>query len=631
MANTKPHASQIRYGSGNNTVDKTLKQSVLSFQNYAEASAAAATLPDGQEVKSPDADGRVSFFEVQSGNLVFQYYTDTAVNLNQYVVGDGVADDTAGLLTAISISAGRTLDLGDFQCRVTTPLSITVSGTWIANGARILYDGPVNQNIGVNMTLDGTGLTVQGRLIIDGNSKCAKPLYVGNNSDTLRSFEAPNIVCRNGRKTTSDWGAALLAEGNFEVFDISGGLFENVTMAAGAKDTPGVAGAVVKASSSTRYPRRVYLNDATAKNIFAEGMDYQGDQDGFRVFGPDGAADTHPHKMELFAHNISGIDCAGRVIKTQCDYAEINGVYIERNMTSVVAAWGIDIDVQTGGGFVRGVQAIYRSNVPVTTVLINSTIAGYTDVPSAQVDGVQIINRTATELREVLLLGSRDTTKPPQVFASGFRVIGPLTSFVRSSPLTNTNGLNISVDGMIGAPSLGAFVTDASSSTGRVFGRAVVNLGSPTVPFWRRAGAGQVYEVSSIDCHGWLDDRRLVLATNNPAPTRLGRVAPATGTRTGSEILLSKELVDGEIWTLPAHGWNNDGLYLIKVGFTHTDFAILSAGTTGIVTVAAGSSFQVGSTTEPTTGNYRVWTSATGLFIANRSGSTRMVTVKAIG
>lgn len=50
MANTKPLASQVRYGTGNNTVDKALKKSILSFNTLSEAQAAAATLPDGSSV-----------------------------------------------------------------------------------------------------------------------------------------------------------------------------------------------------------------------------------------------------------------------------------------------------------------------------------------------------------------------------------------------------------------------------------------------------------------------------------------------------------------------------------------------------------------------------------------------------
>lgn len=46
-------------------------KAILSYPDYAAASAAAATLPDGQEIKAPNSDGRLSLFKVQSGGLVF--------------------------------------------------------------------------------------------------------------------------------------------------------------------------------------------------------------------------------------------------------------------------------------------------------------------------------------------------------------------------------------------------------------------------------------------------------------------------------------------------------------------------------------------------------------------------------
>ena len=68
MANTKPLASQVKYGSGNNTVDKTLKKSILSFPTLVEAQAAATTLPDGQVV---DVESEQKRYRVIDGALEF--------------------------------------------------------------------------------------------------------------------------------------------------------------------------------------------------------------------------------------------------------------------------------------------------------------------------------------------------------------------------------------------------------------------------------------------------------------------------------------------------------------------------------------------------------------------------------
>lgn len=603
---------------------------LLVFDTLVAAEAAAAVLPDGQIVKAPDLNGRQTIYSVGAGVLKFEHFGSTAFNyIDAGAVGDGIADDLAAVLKMMQYSGS--VDWGDKTYRCSAPIAVSSRGTWISSGAKIVYDGAPGQNIAFNVTVDAPGLTISGSISFDGSNKCAKTLYIGNNSDSLPDFVAPRIHCANARKTGTDFGAALMIEGNFARVDISGSLVENVSMADGAKATPGVCGTIIKASSAARYPRLVYLGTSTAKEVYADGYDYAGDQDGFRIFGPDGAASAHPHRMMVFADKITAINCMGRGIKTQCDYAEINGVYIERNIASPIAPWGIDVDVQTGGGFVKNVIAVYRENVPVSTVLINSTIAGYKDLPSVQVDGVQITNLTGTSLREILLIGSRETTKPPQVFASGFRCIGLLDAFVRSSPLTGTNGLNVVMDNMIGSPSLGAFVTDASSSTGRVFGRGVVNLGAATVPFWRRSSTGQIWVTSAFDCLGWLSDRRVALATDNFAPQRVGALAPLGETACGTIRPFSKQLANDEVWQLPPFGWNNAGVYIIHAGAANNDFAFLCAGAAAITNVFLGSSFVTGGTSEPATGSYRVWTSSAGIFIANRSGSARMFTILAIG
>lgn len=59
-------------------------RAVLSFPDYASAEAAADTLPDGQEVEAPNADGRLSHFEVQSGDLVFRDFAPDAIRMQSY-------------------------------------------------------------------------------------------------------------------------------------------------------------------------------------------------------------------------------------------------------------------------------------------------------------------------------------------------------------------------------------------------------------------------------------------------------------------------------------------------------------------------------------------------------------------
>lgn len=68
-------------------VGETLSNAVLAFPDYTAASAAAATLPDGQEIESPDAQGRLSQFKVQSGALVFNEYVGDRIGAAVWTEG----------------------------------------------------------------------------------------------------------------------------------------------------------------------------------------------------------------------------------------------------------------------------------------------------------------------------------------------------------------------------------------------------------------------------------------------------------------------------------------------------------------------------------------------------------------
>lgn len=79
---------------------------LLVYPDYAAAAAAAATLPDGQVIESPDAQGKLSRYRVQSGALVFQRLSEYAVYAKDFgAVGNGAADDTTAIQAAVDFVA----------------------------------------------------------------------------------------------------------------------------------------------------------------------------------------------------------------------------------------------------------------------------------------------------------------------------------------------------------------------------------------------------------------------------------------------------------------------------------------------------------------------------------------------
>lgn len=74
------------------------QKNLLVFDTYAEASAAAATLPDGQVVYAPDINARQSYYKVESGSLTFQRFAPELDTLPLIgAEGDGVTNDTTAI------------------------------------------------------------------------------------------------------------------------------------------------------------------------------------------------------------------------------------------------------------------------------------------------------------------------------------------------------------------------------------------------------------------------------------------------------------------------------------------------------------------------------------------------------
>lgn len=84
------------------------------FNDYLTASTAAATLPDGQEIESPNADGRLSRFEVQSGALVFKDYAPDAIRMQSYTAMRAYAGNSQAIdITSTGVAGRFYLDESD--------------------------------------------------------------------------------------------------------------------------------------------------------------------------------------------------------------------------------------------------------------------------------------------------------------------------------------------------------------------------------------------------------------------------------------------------------------------------------------------------------------------------------------
>ena len=157
------------------------QNNLLVFDDYAAASAAAATLPDGQVIEAPNADGRLSRFDVQSGALVYKslaadaestYFSpagagaisrtvqsklrDTVSVKDFGAVGDGVADDTSAIQSAVnSFGSGGVLATANGGTLYFPPGVYKVSSRILIEqtGLRVLGAGPEATKIVVSNNL----------------------------------------------------------------------------------------------------------------------------------------------------------------------------------------------------------------------------------------------------------------------------------------------------------------------------------------------------------------------------------------------------------------------------------------------------------------------------------------------
>lgn len=118
-----------------------VKRAPLIYPDYAAASAAAATLPDGQEIEAPNADGRLSRFAVQSGALVFKDYAPDAIRMQSYAALRNYTGKTLAVDITTRLIAGR------FNCLGVVPGAIDDNCTRVIDSLGRLWErsfaGPV--------------------------------------------------------------------------------------------------------------------------------------------------------------------------------------------------------------------------------------------------------------------------------------------------------------------------------------------------------------------------------------------------------------------------------------------------------------------------------------------------------
>ena len=575
-------------------------------------------------------------------------------------VGDGIADDTAAINAAIAAanSSGVSLLWNEGTYRITSTITATLASMkWVSEGVKIVADMPADVIYGMNLTLttgahhELVGLGFE----LDANGKCHIGIrLIQPDAEHTATLYAEKIVVRNVEMQVSPPGpafssAGLNVRGGFKSVKLIDCKVEEVMMrtGAGVLGSRGVFGILVNNNFPTAgaYPKHVVLMRPIINRVYSEDATYQYDMDGIGIFANPADNTLGPCMAEISDSQCTA--CWGRDIKLQVSSATVIAPVSVRNQGPSGGINNSAIDFQTGPGVLVGGQFTV-DNVTCTTLGVLVRFAGVTQtVPFASrwIGGqVSLINGGV--LPYVAFCDTNDNALGNWVVSiSNVAVRGSITNFIWG----RTNGFDLSTINLYGVTC--EEITDALALVttqgggvapyrARVVAHDCINLGS-AVPTVR-------CNVPGVGADALLDDRRgtgftfdsVVLSTTAQTISGLqiedGAQMPVplgTAENSGSQKLYSFSLTASAQTTLPAHGFNANYIAEILMGVGRTTYALLTVDSSGITNVSVGAGANVGTTSDPGSGDLRIWrdTGTNQLVIKNGTGTTRVCLVRFFG
>ncbi len=352
-------------------------------------------------------------------------------------IGDGVADDTTAIQTAVN--SGTSLNWGSGVYRITQPLEATVAKLdWVGDGATIFYDGPyareaVRITCAIRADHNVSGIT------FDANRKAhvaAKFIAatVGEPITQWPSFYASNIIAKNAYRASTTFldGDGLMINGGFNYAQVDNIRVFDCFMAPGALvlGSQGIFG-ITFGSNGARRCRNVRLSNYHIENVWSENPLETADQDGVRIF-----QETAERTSTCFVLNGTVKNVANRAIKLHSGVnALVDGLYRELS-SSVVPQSGSfgnpDIDSQQCPATVTNCRFHYDG------AWHNTLVQNYTERPSlfryggTVVDNItgRFVNVAGSTIRVVAMTGeSTAPTTKHLATISNIAIDGPITYF----------------------------------------------------------------------------------------------------------------------------------------------------------------------------------------------------------
>lgn len=527
-------------------------------------------------------------------------------------IGDDSADDYAAVRS--TLLSGMHITWGNCTYRFATPIIESISNriSWISDGATLRYDGSDVESC-LKITLSGAmSHALTGQITLNANNKSHTGWRI-ESPESGAAASSPSIAmtgvsARNVRRHTLELshGDGILIMGGFHRIYMLRPDVRTVRVAAGA-EIPSMYGAfgitvTRSASGETKY---LDIVDPYVEDIQAEDPTNRLDQDGIRIFSSITSATEAVHNV------YGGVvkNARNRSVKHQGMNGSVVGLRILKQASVVdpggygVAPSDWDVEAQNSGITIRDICFRYEGfGSRGVARWVGNNVSGRS-AANGVISGIrgEIINTSIFGIASVTDLSGNSISAS----ISDVNVLGP-SDYIIQHIATGGGTPTISISNVAAQPTV-AGVQEVGVPLGYILASNVTNTGGGSVPLMNATSSGNDRRLSAVNCVGFVDSPSVSSASN--------LVANA-----------------GAIQVAPSGAGDGGGIALVSCGFDRAATCLLAFDSSGATILQqTATRFVAGGTTEPGTGDFRVYVSGGKLTVRNRFGSSRRITIQLIG
>ncbi len=545
------------------------------------------------------------------------------------------------------ISAGKQILWGSKSYGFTSPILITtpVSIDWDSAGCTLYAAFGGHESKFISIAVLPKKHVITGTMTIDASSVANEAFRLYNSlpatyPTNYAAIVADNVTIKNAKRISAASGdaAGWTIRGAFSSVVLNNPVVSNIRMAAGSgvPSSIGAYGIGVDRDPTGGYALSTEINNPRIDGVYCEDPTYTSDMDGILVFGGLLASDMVSY-FEVNGGRIA--NCNGRSVKGQTTSGKVSGTTLYRD-TGITGGYGLnpDIDFQLGNGFVDGIICEYRGFVPTT--IVSQQTSGVESPQFGNVDGIQYTVSGGVTLPAVVSNVNR-LNQSGALSINAISGTGATTTVVLArtpDDEMSVNVDNITVDNVVdaivtvvegGGSVTAPFVVYVNMSN-------VVNRGAAVAAVKSNFSTSPSEAILSVSgkCIGVTQTNRMQKAASNKPLVMRSEGFAGTYAFGGFQKVYSVEVASGDTVFLPQFGYSlNYYLLAIRVNDGRQAGALLSCDDGGVLSLSSGTLVNVGTTSEPATGTYRLWYSSADSAVAfkNTSGSEKVLTVLMLG